>query len=56
LKPYRALIELQSVCAKFNVNIIDALKLSDKYVTLSACAEIIQNDIEQKMHEYIIKK
>jgi hypothetical protein len=56
LENYRNLGDIEYALQKrFGANIDEILILSDKYLTLSQCRDMINQDIENKLNDYLIK-
>ncbi len=55
LTPYNAISELKDVMKTFNCNSGEANKLSDIYVSMHQCEEIISSDVTRKLNELINK-
>ena len=56
LENYRNLSDIEYGLEKrFGSNIDEILILSDKYLTLSQCRDMINQDIENKLNDYLIK-
>jgi len=56
LEKYRNMADIEyGLQMRFGSNIDDILNLSDKYLTLSQCRDLINQDIENKLNDYLIK-